>query len=117
MSKGVDSVFANNLMELRKKLGFTRSELARRLGVNINTFTNYELSGREPKYSLLIKIADFFQVSVDELIRQPINFESYILRHKHRMQEQERESKTPAERAALLKQFLEDYLALETREA
>jgi len=63
------NAFGENLVELRNKLGMTRCALAQALGINENTLTGYENSGREPKYNLLVKIADFFDVLVDELIR------------------------------------------------
>jgi|GEM_PF-2248523 len=72
-----ESVFAKNLIALREKIGITRSELARRLEVNINTFTGYELLGNEPKYEMLVKIADYFNVSVDELVREKGNVTAY----------------------------------------
>ena len=61
--------FGENLIELRKMNGVTRRELANKLDINENTLTGYEKGGREPRYELLIKIADFFGVSVDTLVR------------------------------------------------
>lgn len=64
-----DNVFGRNLTTLRKKVRLTRRELAEKLGINENTLTGYERDGHEPKYSILAKIADFFGVSTDTLIR------------------------------------------------
>ena len=64
-----ENIFGENLMALRKKAGITRRELANALGINENTLTGYENSGREPRYDLLVRIADAFGVTVDELIR------------------------------------------------
>lgn len=64
-----ENVFGQNLTLLRKKTGLTRRELAEKLGINENTLTGYERDGHEPKYSILAKIADFFGVSTDNLIR------------------------------------------------
>ena len=61
--------FGENLIKLRKTMGLTRKELAEKLNVHENTLAGYELSGREPSYSKLIQIADFFGVTIDELIR------------------------------------------------
>lgn len=64
-----NNVFGQNLTTLRKKVRLTRRELAEKLGINENTLTGYERDGHEPKYSILAKIADFFGVSTDALIR------------------------------------------------
>ena len=66
-----ENIFGQNLKILRENRNLTRRELADALGINENTLTGYENSGREPKYDLLVKIADFFSVTVDELIREP----------------------------------------------
>ena len=63
--------FGKKLKMLRESRNLTRRELADALGINENTLTGYENSGREPKYDLLVKIADYFDVLVDELIRDP----------------------------------------------
>lgn len=62
--------FGQKLTQLRKEKRLSRRELAQKLGINENTLTGYEREGREPRYDLLIKIADFFRVRVDELLRQ-----------------------------------------------
>ena len=70
------NVFGQNLTALRKRIRLTRRELAEKLGINENTLTGYERDGHEPKYSILAKIADFFGVSTDTLIRadDSVNF-------------------------------------------
>lgn len=69
MEEQTKKFFGQNLIELRKKKGVTRRELAQELGINEGTLQGYETKGREPKFSMLIKIADFFSVSIDDLIR------------------------------------------------
>ena len=64
------NTFGKNLSALRKAARLTQKEVAEKLGVNVHTFIGYETAGREPKYDLLIKIADFFGVLVDDLIRE-----------------------------------------------
>ena len=56
------------LAALRKESGLKRSELARKLGINQNTLSNYEKELRQAPYDTLIKIADFFDITVDELL-------------------------------------------------
>ena len=66
----VKSVFGDNLERLRKLKGLTRKQLANELEINETTLAGYENLGREPKYSVLVRIADYFNVSVDNLIRE-----------------------------------------------
>lgn len=56
------------LKELRKESGLKRSDLAKQLNMNQNTLANYEKELRQAPYETLIAIADYFSVSVDELL-------------------------------------------------
>lgn len=56
------------LRELRKEKGISQLKLAMDLHTNQNTVSRYETGEREPGIRDLIKIADYFRVSVDYLI-------------------------------------------------
>ena len=56
------------LRELRKKKGISQLRLATDLNTTQNTISRYETGEREPGIDELIKIADYFNVSVDYLI-------------------------------------------------
>ncbi len=56
------------LKELRLESGLKRSELARLTGIHQNTIANYENETRQAPYETLILFADFFDVSLDELL-------------------------------------------------
>ncbi len=56
------------LKELRKKKGLSQLRLATDLNTTQNTISRYETGEREPGIAELIKIADYFNVSVDYLI-------------------------------------------------
>lgn len=60
------------LKELRLKAGVTQKELATYLGVTGQTLLNWENGIYEPKIAELIKLADYFNVTVDYLIERPI---------------------------------------------
>ncbi|WP_144514905.1 helix-turn-helix domain-containing protein [Bacillus pumilus] len=53
---------------LRKQAGLTQVELAKKLNVTRSALSQYELGTREPNYDLLIKIANFFEVTTDYLL-------------------------------------------------
>lgn len=62
----------NKLKELRKQKGLTLVELGKKVNLANNTLSQYERGIREPNISMLIKLADYFNVSVDYLIgREP----------------------------------------------
>ncbi len=58
----------NRLRELRKEKGLTTTELGEIIGCSNPTITNYERGYRKPDPEMLIKLADFFGVTVDYLL-------------------------------------------------
>lgn len=56
------------LKELRKAKGISQLKLAMDLNMNQNTISRYETGEREPGINELIRIADYFNVSVDYLV-------------------------------------------------
>ncbi len=56
-----------NLKKLRNNLGLTQEEVAANLNLARTTYRNYENNTREPDIKTLIKIANFFDVSLDFL--------------------------------------------------
>lgn len=56
-----------NIKNLRKQINKTQEEVAKNLNLQKQTFQNYELGKRKPDIETLIKIADYFNVSLDYL--------------------------------------------------
>ena len=56
------------LKELRKEKGISQLKLAMDLSMNQNTISRYETEERQADYETLIKIADYFNVSIDYLL-------------------------------------------------
>ena len=61
------------LKEIRKSKGISQLQLALELNTNQNTISRYETGEREPGIAELIKIADYFDVSVDYLLERTDN--------------------------------------------
>ncbi len=61
------------LKELRIKQHISQLKLAFDLNVNQNTISRYENMEREADYEMLIKIADYFDVSIDYLLGRTDN--------------------------------------------
>ena len=58
----------DQLQELRKDRKFTQEEAANQFGVKLSTYQKYERDAISPPYDILIKIADFYNVSADYLL-------------------------------------------------
>ena len=61
------------LKELRKEKGISQLKLAMDLSMNQNTISRYETEDRQADYETLIKIADYFNVSIDYLLGRTEN--------------------------------------------
>ncbi|MCI1188745.1 LexA family transcriptional regulator [Hymenobacter sp. DH14] len=62
-------MFAKNLTSLRKERKLTQEAAASALGLKRSTYAYYENGKSEPSASILLKLADFFQVSAEMLVR------------------------------------------------
>lgn len=65
------------LKALRKDRGISQLKLAMDLSMNQNTISRYETGEREADYKTLIKIADYFNVSIDYLLERTENPNRY----------------------------------------
>ncbi len=59
---------ANNLRKLREAKGLTQPELAELFDSTQSAISNYESGTREPDISLLMRFAEYFDVTVDYLV-------------------------------------------------
>ena len=66
------------LKELRKKRGISQLKLAMDLELNQNSISRYETGEREADYKTLIRLADYFGVSIDYLLGRTDNPEMLI---------------------------------------
>ncbi|MEE1315424.1 MAG: helix-turn-helix transcriptional regulator [Faecalimonas sp.] len=60
--------FADTLKLLRESNDVTQAELAKHLKVSRPTIAGYETKHHQPDFDRLIKIAEFFNVSIDFLV-------------------------------------------------
>ena len=59
---------SDRLTELRSAKGFTQKELATRLGVSDKTVSKWENGISEPDLTMLIKLAELYNISTDSLL-------------------------------------------------
>ncbi len=62
----------DKLKELRLSENLTQQELAEKLRISRVNYTRYETNAARPDYETLILIADFFNVSLDEIFNRNV---------------------------------------------
>lgn len=66
-----------NLKVLREQLQLNKKQMAEKLNIDERTYLNYENNKSEPKIETLIEIANYFNVSLDELCGRNFNTNNY----------------------------------------
>ncbi|MCH5147163.1 MAG: helix-turn-helix transcriptional regulator [Clostridiales bacterium] len=60
-------IFSENLKNLRRENGIGQRELAKAVFTTVKTVSHWETGYTEPSIKQLIMLADFFEISLDEL--------------------------------------------------
>lgn len=68
-------MFHQNLTTLREASNFSRKEMAGKLGITVQAYSQYETGKRTPDIHTIIKIADLFHVSIDMMTGRKFNEE------------------------------------------
>lgn len=66
-----------NIRNLRIDGGYTQKQIAEYLNIKQNTYSQYEIGVLNYPVDVLIKLADFYKVSVDYLLGRTNNKEPY----------------------------------------
>ena len=61
--------YGDRITQMRKRKDMTQEELAENVGVTRAALSHYEKNRREPDYEIIARIADYFRVSIDWIIR------------------------------------------------
>lgn len=61
-------ILAERLRTCRKAKGLTQGQVAIYCDITEKAYQNYELSTREPKLGILVRIAELYEVSLDYLV-------------------------------------------------
>lgn len=65
-------IFADKLIALRKKAGYSQEELAEKMGVTRQSVSKWESGQSIPDIEKIIRISDLFEVSIDYLLRDNV---------------------------------------------
>lgn len=60
-------ILAKRLRQCRLERGLTQLQVAVYCDITEKAYQNYELMTREPRIEILVRLADFYQVSLDYL--------------------------------------------------
>lgn len=99
----METFFSKQLQMLRKQSGITQEQLAAKLGVTAQAVSKWE-NGSYPDGDLLPKIADIFDVSIDNLYgrgEEKCSFEQQVLNHMRAIADSSQDSSA---------EWLENYL-------
>lgn len=64
-----DLQLAKNLRALREAHHLSQTELGTLLSISRQAYTNYENCKRSPDLSLLVKLSQFYEITLDSLVR------------------------------------------------
>jgi Predicted transcriptional regulators len=71
------NTFGTKLRSLREDMNLSQQIVADNLKCSRKVLSNYELDKREPDFDILVKICDFFNVSIDFLLGRTANAKYY----------------------------------------
>lgn len=61
-------ILSKRLLDCRKKGGYTQRQVAIYSDITEHAYQNYEVGRQEPKLSIIMRIAEFYKVSIDYLV-------------------------------------------------
>lgn len=61
---------ANNMRRLRTENNYTQEQIGEKLNISRQAYSNYETGKRIPDIDMLIRIADIYEVTLEQLITQ-----------------------------------------------
>lgn len=71
-------ILADKILMLRKKLGYSQEELASQLNVSRQSISKWEHAQSIPEMDKIIKLSEFFEVSIDYLLKDDLEDIEYI---------------------------------------
>ena len=66
-------IFMKNLKQLREVYGLNKTDFSRKTGIARSSITGYENGSNEPTLSVIVKIAEAFDISVQTLITKDLS--------------------------------------------
>lgn len=76
--ENIKMIFADKLIELRKKAGLTQEELAEKMNVSRQAIAKWEGMQSVPELSKMIKLSELFGVSTDYLLKDEVETDEAV---------------------------------------
>lgn len=108
----INKYVGSKIREYRKKKGMNQTELGKKLGVAQNTVVGYEKGEWEVSYDNLFKLADIFEISIDDLFPETKSDE----KHLQKALETSGDKDLSTDDMQLIKEIAEKALSLEGEE-
>ncbi len=70
METKIESIISQNLTDLRKSRNLKQAELSEAIGYSDKTISRWENGTSVPDISTLVKLADFYHISIEDLIHE-----------------------------------------------
>lgn len=67
--------FPERLLALRKKKGVLQQDIAQAVGISKHSYQRLEYGEREPRLPVLISLADYYGITLDELVGRNLESE------------------------------------------
>lgn len=65
-------IWRKNITHLRNQKGFSQEKMGDELGLLGTTYGAYEQGRNEPGIEILIRISEYFDISIDELLKKKL---------------------------------------------
>ena len=102
--------FPDKLKLLRKEKGWSQRELAKRIGSDLQRISKYERGVVYPTTEMLVRVADAFQVGLDELIRDGFDVNTNTIQNQELLNRFHEVSLLPRQEQEILVNLLDAYI-------
>jgi len=72
-------MFADNLKYLRTLNNISQGRLSEEIGIPRTTLGDYERSKTEPNIATILKLADYFNVSLDKMLKDNLSHDAHVI--------------------------------------
>ena len=102
--------FPDKLKYLRKDRGWSQGELAKQIGSDMQRISKYERGVVYPTTEMLVRIADVFQVGLDDLIRDGFEVKTNSMKNQELLNRFQEVSDLPEQDQSILINLLDAYI-------
>ena len=110
MQPSISQNFPEKLKSLRKERGWSQGELAKQIDSDMQRISKYERGVVYPTTEMLVRIADVFQVGLDDLIRDGFEVKTNSMKNQDLLNRFNEVSDLPEQDQSILINLLDAYI-------